>query len=220
MNRTHIYACDDEGQLTSVHLPTYGLEKTEVDPLKQLADLMRENNQALYHFAILFHELTNGEVSGHGTIAKRILNKYGVIIHSKSTCSKLNRVIQVYYHECGKTIRELVNVSPYHLYEILRVRTVTPENVDEWLEKAKHLSRDELHAVAKGDIRLPQFKVVSIDENVHEMELDARTYLAECVGLERISATAYHEFIASLILASSKFDLRALWAEAHGDTPH
>ncbi len=178
---------------------------------------MRSTNDAHWKYAELYSYVSETGDFSHSQMAAAVQERYQVRIHDAPSSTKLRRVWQEVVVKLGVEREELRALSPWTMYELLRLGVLRDSNIHVWMGRVRNMTRSDLIAMARGEEPPLETSKLVIDANVGEMVTQARKALAKAAGYERLSETAYQEFVARLILETKTETLRELWRREHGE---
>jgi len=189
------------------------------ETLSEIAKLNMSSNLGRYQLAQLYYELTFDTDLPWESIDQYLVDNYQCQILSKGSMSKLRSVYETWVKISGLGMHELAPFSPYLLYALQKKTEINARTAPMWLNRLRTHTRDQVLAAADG-VREPKgqdYQSVTIPAEIYGLLNDARAKMATAVGEQKLTHTAFLEFLGQLILDSNDMNLREIWAKMHGE---
>ena len=188
--------------------------------VQALATFSKRGHEALWDFGSVYARVRDLPDFNYTQATRAAKDQYGVDLIPNDVATKVSKAF-VEFHDRGQIdLDTLRGYSPYSCYEVTRHTDITPTNAAHYLELVGNLTRADLLARLAGEHGKPppaDVRNIAIDTNVAEMMKQARGILAEAVGLDSVSPTAFIEFTSTLVIDSTMENIRTIWRRLHGD---
>jgi hypothetical protein len=187
--------------------------------LDEIAKLNMSTNLGKYQLAQLYYELTFDTDLSWDAIDQYIVENHQSQILSKGSISKLRSVYEVWVKFCGVGMHELAPFSPYLLYALQKRTEINSRTANMWLNRLRSHTRDQVLEAASGmtDPKVQEYQSVTVPVEIYGLLNSARAKMAGAVGENKLTHTAFLEFLGQLILDSNEINLREIWAKMHGE---
>jgi hypothetical protein len=206
-------AADKEAKVIATHAET----------LKEMGRLATGGNLERLRLGQLYYELTLRNDISYEAIDAHLVTTYGVQMPARSSMSRLRKVYEVWHAQGAVPLSELAFFSPYLLYQVQLRTVITARTAPMWMQRMRTYTREQVLEAAAGMAGAKpkgehaDFVQFALQKEIAALFNDARVRFAESVGEEKVSPTAFIEFISQLVLDSSTSSLRVLWAKLHGE---
>jgi hypothetical protein len=189
------------------------------ETLSEIAKLNMSSNLGRYQLAQLYYELTFDTDLPWESIDQYLVDNYQCQILSKGSMSKLRSVYESWVKISGLGMHELAPFSPYLLYALQKKTEINARTAPMWLNRLRTHTRDQVLAAADGvrEFKAQEYQSVTIPAEIYGLLNDARAKMATAVGEQKLTHTAFLEFLGQLILDSNDMNLREIWAKMHGE---
>jgi len=187
--------------------------------LTELAKVNLSSNMGRYQLAQLYYELTLDTDLPWESIDQYMLDNHQAQIPSKGSMSKLRSVYETWVKVSGVGMHELAPFSPYLLYSVQKKTEINARTAPVWLSRMRTHTREQVLQAAggMGGERQHDYQSVTVPVEVYGLLNDARAKMAGAVGQEKLTHTAFLEFLGQLVLDSNDGSLREIWARMHGE---
>jgi hypothetical protein len=187
--------------------------------LEEMAKLNMSSNLGRYQLAQLYYELTFDTDLPWESIDQYLVDNYQCQILSKGSMSKLRSVYETWVKISGLGMHELAPFSPYLLYALQKKTEINARTANMWLNRLRSHTRDQVLEAASGvgESKAQEYQSVTVPVEIYGLLNNARAKMATAVGQEKLTHTAFLEFLGQLILDSHDGNLREIWAKMHGE---
>lgn len=206
------YSGDEERKILEERAPA----------LAEMAKASTAGNLERLRIGQIYYELTARTNLTYEGIDAYLVEKHGVQMPSKSSVSRLKNVYDVWHKQSGVALADLAAFSPFLLYSIQLRTVVTARTASMWMNRMRNFTREQVLEEAAGmSTKKPKDEIAylnfALQKEIAEMFNDARIRFAQSIGEEKLSPTAFIEFMAALIMDSDPRALRVLWGKMHGE---
>lgn len=188
--------------------------------VQALATFSKRGHEALWDFGSVYARVRDLPDFNYTQATRAAKDQYGVDLIPNDVATKVGTAF-VAFHDRGQIpLDALRGYSPYSCYEVTRHTDITPKNAAHYLQLVGTLTRHDLLTQLAGEHGKPppaDVRNIAIDTNVAELMKQARGILAEAVGQDSISPTAFIEFTSTLVIDSTMENIRNIWRRMHGD---
>lgn len=191
-----------------------GIKATQL--VEEIATKYKAHNVNAIDIGGLVSELAQEHNYTLDSIRRRLREEFGVVIHSNGTLSKWRSVYDTYILKWALTKEE---ISRYEIGKLYMIRDAfEPTTADIWFERMNTMTEGELMSEV-GEAGTEGRKHYSLPLSVAGLVERARAALSHSAtgSAGTLSAIAYQEITAQLILEMGDDRRREIYAALHGE---